>query len=108
MTKKHFQRLPSALSDWLNDEGFDPTRPDEPGRHGNTPLMHAAWRGADTVVQTLLDLGANPYQVSQEGFSALDMAASTECLLLLRAAMRRQTDLSTMTQEDAHDAHHFL
>lgn len=146
--------VPPALADWLRTEGFDPTRPDAPGAHGNTPLMHAAWRGARDaldqllalkvpldatngdgnnalwlacvhgepeairtlaahgvpidhanltgatalmyaassgkagVVATLLALGANPRLVTQDDFSALDMAASLECLQLLRNATR--------------------
>jgi rhodanese-related sulfurtransferase len=149
--------VPPALADWLRTEGFDPTRPDAPGAHGNTPLMHAAWRGARDaldqllalkvpldavngdgnnalwlacvhgepelirtlaahsvpidhanltgatalmyaassgkagVVATLLALGANPRLVTQDDFSALDMAASLECLQLLRTATRSPT-----------------
>lgn len=150
---------PPALTAWLIAEGFDPTQPEAPGQHGNTPLMHAAWRGsADAVnalltydvpldavnndgnnalwlacvngdpelirtlvaagvpidhanlagatalmygassgkhgvVATLLELGANPHLLSQDDFSALDMAASLECLQLLRAATRRPAKL---------------
>jgi rhodanese-related sulfurtransferase len=149
------QGVPSDLAFWLATEGFDPARPAAPGRHGNTPLMHAAWRGAADmlsalldhgvpldacnddgntalwlacvhgepgpirtlvargvpidhqnavgatclmyaasagkagVVETLLQLGANPHLTSQDDFSALDMAATAECLQLLRAATRR-------------------
>jgi len=144
-----------ALAAWLSAEGFDPARPDLPAQHGNTPLMHAAWRGAHDMVNallalrvpldavngdgnnalwlacvfgapepirqlaaagvpidhanvtgatalmyaassgkaqvtaTLLELGANPHLVTQDDYSALDMAASLECLQLLRAATRR-------------------
>lgn len=151
-----------ALAAWLNAEGFDPNRPDAPGQHGNTPLMHAAWRGNAAMVDALLDLnvpldavnhdgnnalwlacvngepalirtlvargvpidhanlvqatalmyaassgkaavvatllalGANPHLVSQDDFSALHMAASLECLQLLRAASRRQATPSTV------------
>ncbi len=147
--------VPPALAGWLQAEGFDPARPDAPGQHGNTPLMHAAWRGHSAmldallalkvpldatngdgnnalwlacvhgeptlirtlathgvpidhlnltgatalmyaassgkaqVTATLLELGANPHLVTQDDFSALDMAASLECLQLLRAATRR-------------------
>lgn len=154
--------VPPALAAWLSAEGLDPTRPEAPGQHGNTPLMHAAWRGAadavtallafgvpleavnhdgnnalwlacvngepklirtlvaagvpidhanlvqatalmygasagkQAVVATLLDLGANPHLVSQDDFSALDMAASVECLQLLRAATRRQAERATV------------
>lgn len=143
------------LQVWLSAEGFSPTRPDLSARHGNTPLMHAAWRGAHAVVaellalgvpldavngdgnnalwlacvqgapglirtlvaagvpldhlnltgatalmyaassgkaevvSTLLSLGADPHLQTQDGFSALDMAATRECLQLLRAATRR-------------------
>ena len=146
--------IPPALAGWLQAEGFDPARPDAPGQHGNTPLMHAAWRGEGAmldallalkvpldavngdgnnalwlacvfgspgpirqlaaagvpidhanltgatalmyaassgkaeVTATLLALGANPFLVTQDDFSALDMAASLACLQLLRAATR--------------------
>jgi rhodanese-related sulfurtransferase len=147
--------VPPELAAWLTAEGFDPTRPDAPAQHGNTPLMHAAWRGAHRmvdallslkvprdatngdgnnalwlacvngepglirglaasgvpidhlnltgatalmyaassgkaeVVATLLALGADPQLVTQDDYSAMDMAASIECLQLLRAATRR-------------------
>jgi rhodanese-related sulfurtransferase len=153
--------VPPALADWLRAEGFDPARPDAPGQHGNTPLMHAAWRGARNmldqllalkvpmdatngdgnnalwmacvhgepdairtlaahgvpldhanltgatalmyaassgkagVVATLLALGANPLLVTQDDFSALDMAASLDCLQLLRTATRRRSEPET-------------
>ena len=152
--------VPPTLAAWLAAEGFDPTQPQAPAKHGNTPLMHAAWRGAADalaallalgvpldavnhdgnnvlwlacvngqpelvravvaagvpidhanlvgatalmyaassgkhgVVVTLLALGANPHLVSQDDFSALDMAASVECLQLLRAATKRQSEPS--------------
>ncbi len=145
----------TPLSLWLSAEGFDPQRPDAPARHGNTPLMHAAWRGAHAVVaellalgvpldavngdgnnalwlacvhgdaplirtlaqagvpvnhlnltgatalmyaassgkaavaSALLALGADAHLQSQDGFNAQDMAATLECLQLLRAATRR-------------------
>jgi len=143
------------LADWLRAEGFDAEDPSRPARHGNTPLMHAAWRGAHHavdallahgvpldavnndgnnalwlacvngepgliralvakgvpmdhlnltgatalmyaasagkpgVVATLLELGANPAVESQDGFTALDMCASLECLQLLRPKRNR-------------------
>lgn len=159
---EHISAVPPALAAWLAAEGFDPNQPELAGQHGNTPLMHAAWRGAQAaltallewgvrldavngdgnnalwlacvngepalirqlvaagvpidhanlvdatalmygassgkhgVVATLLELGANPHLVSQDDFSALDMAASKECLQLLRVATRRQPELSTV------------
>ncbi|HEY5582049.1 MAG TPA: ankyrin repeat domain-containing protein, partial [Rhodoferax sp.] len=60
-----------------------------------TALMYAASSGKHVVVATLLDLGADPYRLSQDDFSALDMAASLECLQLLRSATRRQAAWST-------------
>ena len=66
-----------------------------------TVLMYAASSGKPVVVATLLDLGANPHLVSQDDFSALDMAASLECLQLLRAVTRRAAEPSPLAQEVA-------
>jgi uncharacterized protein len=55
---------------------------------GATALMYAASSGKAGVVATLLTLGANPHLVTQDEFSALDMAASLDCLQLLRNATR--------------------
>ncbi|MCA6218667.1 ankyrin repeat domain-containing protein [Ideonella sp. B7] len=147
--------VPAELATWLAANGFDPGQPAAPGPHGNTPLMHAAWRGAHhtldallaldvpldatngdgnnalwlacvngepgliralaahgvpldhanltgatalmyaasagkaEVVATLLALGADPHRRTQDDFSALDMAATIECLRLLRSATRQ-------------------
>lgn len=53
---------------------------------GATCLMYAASSGKPAIVQTLLALGANPHLLSQDDYTALDMAASIECLKLLREA----------------------
>jgi ABC-type methionine transport system ATPase subunit len=41
------------------------------------------------VAETLLQLGADPHLLSQDDYSALDMAATQDCLQLLRNATRR-------------------
>jgi ankyrin repeat protein len=41
---------------------------------GETPLHGAAFRGADTIVQFLIDRGADLNLVSKQGFTPLDMA----------------------------------
>ncbi|MDF1484082.1 ankyrin repeat domain-containing protein [Ramlibacter sp. H39-3-26] len=51
---------------------------------GATCLMYAASSGKAAIVRTLLALGANPALRSQDDFSALDMAATVDCLQLLR------------------------
>lgn len=56
---------------------------------GATCLMYAASSSKPAIVQALLALGANPALTTQDDFSALDMAASLDCLQLLRAAQRR-------------------
>lgn len=53
---------------------------------GATCLMYAASSGKDSIVRALLALGANPSLRTQDDYSALDMAATLECLQLLRAA----------------------
>jgi hypothetical protein len=46
--------------------------------------MYAASTGKHAVVDALLAAGANPRLKTLDDFSALDMAASIECLRLLR------------------------
>jgi len=66
------RELPEALAGWLADEGFaDATTR---GRHGNTPLMHAAWRGRADIVDALLDLGVDLAALNDDGNNALWMA----------------------------------
>ena len=45
-----------------------------PNARGETPLHGAAFRGADTIVQFLVDRGADINLVSKQGFTPLDMA----------------------------------
>ena len=55
---------------------------------GATCLMYAASSSKPAIVAVLLRLGADPLRTTQDDFSALDMAASLDCLRLLRAATR--------------------
>lgn len=55
---------------------------------GATCLMYAASSSKPDIVRVLLGLGADPSIKTQDDFTALDMAASLECLQLLRAATK--------------------
>jgi ankyrin repeat protein len=55
---------------------------------GATCLMYAASSSKPAIVRALLALGADPLLRSQDDYTALDMAASLECLQLLRHATR--------------------
>ena len=56
--------------------------------NGSTALMYAASAGKAKALAVLLEAGAD-LTYENDGFSALDMAATRECLDLLRAAQRR-------------------
>jgi len=58
---------------------------------GATCLMYAASSGKPEIVRVLLALGADPLIQTQDDFTALDMAASLDCLQLLRVATRSAT-----------------
>lgn len=58
--------------------------------NGATCLMYAASTGKAAVVERLLAAGADTTPETLDGFSALDMAATIECLTLLRRAARAQ------------------
>jgi len=55
---------------------------------GATCLMYAASSSKPQIVAALLALGADATLTTQDDFSALDMAASLDCLQLLRVASR--------------------
>lgn len=55
---------------------------------GATSLMYASSSSKPDIVKTLLALGADPSVRTQDDFSAMDMAASLECLYLLRHASK--------------------
>jgi rhodanese-related sulfurtransferase len=56
---------------------------------GATSLMYASSSSKPGIVAMLLELGADPFIRTQDDFSAMDMAASLECLQLLRAATKQ-------------------
>lgn len=57
---------------------------DHQNDNGATCLMYASSAGKSAVVELLLARGANPDLATPDDFTALDMAASIECLNLLR------------------------
>ena len=57
---------------------------DHQNDNGATCLMYASSTGKHAVVETLLAAGAKPQLKTLDDFSALDMAATIECLRLLR------------------------
>ncbi|MDI4666503.1 ankyrin repeat domain-containing protein [Xanthobacter autotrophicus] len=63
---------------------------DSPNDNGATSLMYAASAGRAEVVEKLLARGADPRLETQDGFSALDLASTIECLRLLRSATKRE------------------
>ena len=69
----------------LLDAGIDINNRND---NGATALMYAASTGKAGVVATLLEAGADTAPETPEGFTALDMAATIECLKLLRDATR--------------------
>lgn len=60
--------------------------------NGATALMYAASAGKAEVVARLLRHGADPRPETLDGFSALDLASTRECLDLLRLATRVQAE----------------
>ena len=71
-----------ATMDILIRAGIDM---DHQNDNGATCMMYAASTGKHAVVQKLLDAGADPSLKTLDDFSALDMAATLECLRLLRS-----------------------
>lgn len=63
---------------------------DHQNQNGATCLMYAASAGKTSVVEHLLELGADRSLLSLDDFSALDMAANRECLDLLRAPRKQK------------------
>ncbi|MFZ2266609.1 MAG: ankyrin repeat domain-containing protein [Azonexus sp.] len=59
---------------------------DRQNGNGATCLMYVASNSKPDLVKLLLDRGANPQLKNFDDFSALDLAASLECLKLLKSA----------------------
>lgn len=55
---------------------------------GATALTYSSSSGKHAVVAQLLQAGANPLLITQDDFSALDLAATRQCLQLLRNAVK--------------------
>jgi rhodanese-related sulfurtransferase len=62
--------------------------------NGATPLMYAASSGKAAVVERLLAKGADRTPETLDGFSALDLAGTIECLALLRPKRRERSSAS--------------
>ncbi|MDP2026563.1 ankyrin repeat domain-containing protein [Sulfuriferula sp.] len=62
---------------------------DHQNDNGASCLMYAASTGKHAVVEKLLAAGANPQLKTLDDFSALDMAATIECLRLLHGVEKR-------------------
>lgn len=62
--------------------------------NGATPLMYAASSGKAAIIERLLAMGADVTAETLDGFSALDLAGTAECLALLRPG-RSQTSPAT-------------
>lgn len=56
-----------------------------------TALMYTASAGKAPMVAELLALGADPHVVNQDGLKAVDMAATRQCLSLLRHTLTQST-----------------
>jgi uncharacterized protein len=55
---------------------------------GATALIYSSSSGKSAMVKQLLQADANPELTTQDDFSALDLAATVECLKLLRTAIK--------------------
>jgi uncharacterized protein len=55
---------------------------------GATALIYSASSGKTAIVEQLLQAGANPHLITQDEFSAVDLAANRQCLNLLRTATK--------------------
>jgi rhodanese-related sulfurtransferase len=64
--------VPRALRSWLAAEGFADAY--TPAAHGNTPLMHAAWRGRGDVVELLLAQAVSLSATNGDGNNVVWMA----------------------------------
>jgi rhodanese-related sulfurtransferase len=72
--------------DILIDSGIDINNRND---NGATPLMYGASSGKPGVVARLLAKGADTTPETLDGFTALDLASTEECLSLLRFAGRK-------------------
>jgi rhodanese-related sulfurtransferase len=69
--------------------------------NGATSLMYAASSGRTEVVERLLAKGADTTPETLDGFSAVDLASTAECLALLRQATKRRSHALSPVKKSA-------
>jgi len=79
--------------DMLIESGIDI---DNRNDNGATPLMYAASSGKADLVDRLLAHGADIGPETLDGFTALDLAATVDCLALLRRATHARNTAETL------------
>jgi rhodanese-related sulfurtransferase len=78
------------LANWLRLRHF--ANVDARGPHGNTPLMHAAWKGDVAAVNALLAAGADTAAANDDGNTALWLACVADHAPLVRALVAAGLD----------------
>ncbi len=80
--------LDTELQQWLIAQQFASADVNAVIANATTPLMYAASSGKAAIVERLLAKGADTTLETPDGFSALDLAQTVECLRLLHPRRR--------------------
>ena len=91
--------LPPSLAAWLAEHGFADAH--TAAQHGNTPLMHAAWKGEGAIAQALLDAGVDRTATNGDGNNALWLACVSRDLDLVRTLVAAGVPIDHANLTDA-------
>lgn len=93
--------LSDATRQWLDQQGFDPTDPNRPGKFQDSPLILACRRGESYIAYELLAAGVDLNHRNMDGTNALWAAVVADSFDLAERLLEQGIDIENINDHGA-------